>query len=86
MEPKISSPLTQKSGLLTQFIQFRSPCRINASGWIIHLAVSIFLELLVQGIQERVKFGRGSQNLSSHLEAQILKCIKLSYYSFFFSV
>jgi len=83
MEPKISSPLTHKSGLLTQFIQFRSPCRINASGWMIHLTIDIFLELHVQGIQERVKFGRGSQNSSSHLDVQIFKCIKLSYYSSF---
>jgi len=79
MEPKFSSPLTQKSGLLTQVIQFRSPCRINASGWMIHLAIDLFLELHVQGIQESVKFGQGSKNSSSHLEAQILKCIKLSY-------
>lgn len=83
MEPKISSPLTQKSGLLTQFIQFRSPCRINASGWMIRLAISIFLELQVHRIQERVKIGRGSQNLSSYLEAQLLKRIKPLYLSFF---
>jgi hypothetical protein len=69
--------------LLTQFIQFRSPCRINASGWMIHLAISIVLELRVHRIQERVKIARGSQNLSSHLEAQILKCIKPSYFSLF---
>lgn len=83
METKFSSPLTHKSGLLTQFIQFRAPCRINASGWMIHLAIDIFLELHVQGIQERVKFGRGSQNSSSDLEAQILKYIKMSCYTLF---
>lgn len=57
MEPKISSPLTHKSAVLTQFIQFRSPCRINASGWMTHLAIGIFSELHVQGFQERVKLG-----------------------------